>query len=149
MWTDFCCEIVWNCISFLLFGKLHLEIKRKYNCKVMESWCFVRRISMSSLLSLHVCSLKKAEMEAVKHLWHFYVGVEFLSSVILADNVYLTTFLCEDSKRESSFSYFMGTKVVSIFIFPVSSLEFSLWIPCYPVVLLWYWTAGIRLPVAL
>lgn len=36
-----------------------------------------------------------------------------------------------------------------MFISPISGFEFSLLIPCFPVVLLWYWTAGIRLPVAL
>jgi len=66
------------------------------------------------------------------------------------ESPYPSTFLCEDSKRGFfSFSDFTETKVVSIFIFPILDVEFSLLIPCFPVVLLWYWTAGIRLPVAL
>lgn len=33
VWADRC-RAVWNCILFLLLGKPHLEIKKKFNCKV-------------------------------------------------------------------------------------------------------------------
>lgn len=36
VWADFRCRAVWNCILFLLLGKPHLEIKKKFNCKVQE-----------------------------------------------------------------------------------------------------------------
>lgn len=101
-------------------------------------------------MSLQISSLQKAEMETLKHLWHPFIGMEFLSSVIFIDSLYPSTFLCEDYKRVFfSFRDFTGTKVVSMFVSPVSGLEFSLLISCFPVVLFWYWTAGIRLLVAL
>lgn len=70
--------------------------------------------------------------------------------MIFIDSPYPSTFLCEDSRRVF-FSYrdFTGTKVVSVFISPINGLEFSRLIPCFPVVLFWHWTAGIRLLVAL
>lgn len=101
-------------------------------------------------MRLQISSFQKAEMEAIKHFWHPYIGVDFLSSLVFTDSPYPSTFLCEDSKRGFfSFSDFTAIKVISMFIFPISGLEFSLLIPCFPDVFLWYWTAGIRLPVAL
>lgn len=102
MWADFCCRAVWNCFLFLLHGKQHLEIKRRFNCKRRRK-CVVRRLSVSSLVSLQISSLQKAEMEAIKHLWHPYIGVEFLPSLIFTDSSYPSTFLCENSKREFVF----------------------------------------------
>lgn len=100
-------------------------------------------------MSLQISNLQKAEVEAIKHHWHSYIGVEFLSSLVFIDSPYPSTFLCKDSKRGFFwFSDFTATRVVSMFVFLISDLEFSLPIPCSPVVQV-VSDGRYRLPVAL
>lgn len=109
----------------------------------------VKRIFISSLTSLQISSLLKIEMEAIEHIWHPYIGVRFLSSVVFIDNPYAPAFLCWLQKGILFIQWFHWNWSCSILVFPLTGLEFSLQIPCFPVVLLWYWTGGMTLLVAL